>query len=117
MHRFRNTIATTHFRHKGSGKTDNELPALLYSTVHPDPLLAQDFWGDLERHKSKEKKNKNFLSELGPLARRVLPHAACRGEKLHSATAQLHSWFLFPSAHTEVTGVRGAEVAPLKPTA
>lgn len=59
MHRFGNTIATTHFGHKGSRKTDNKLPALLYSTVHPDPLLTQDLWGDLERQRKKRNKGRD----------------------------------------------------------
>lgn len=96
MHRFRNTIATTHFRHKGSRKTDNKLSALLYSTVHPDPLLTQDFWGDLERHKAKQtNKNQHFLLQLDPLRGRVLPRAAC-GDKLRSANSSALLAFSLP---------------------
>lgn len=62
MHRFGNTIATTHFGHKGSRKTDNKLPALLYSTVHPDPLLTQDLWGDLKRQREKKKRERKKQS-------------------------------------------------------
>lgn len=49
MHSLRDVVTTAHFGHKGSRKADNELPALLYSPVDLDPLLAQHLWGDLGR--------------------------------------------------------------------
>lgn len=71
MHRFGNTIATTYFGHKGSRKTDNKLPALLYSTVHPDPLLTQDLWGDLEWQEGREKKKERQKNNQSKFSLRV----------------------------------------------
>lgn len=110
VHWFRNTIATTHFRHKGSRKTDNKLPALLYSTVHPDPLLTQDFWGDLERHKSKTKRGRGqggkntselYLLQLEPVSCWVLPHATWGEKKLCSANSPSLFAFSLPSREPE----------------